>query len=122
MQTLMDKEKRAAYDALAGFTGGAVNPFVDAVYERDHVRPCRPYKLAEGNGHCRRPAYIPSVPVWLTAAGCRRLWTSSRALAAATATMCVPRRSAWRMIMGAQLFRVVWLGERSEVLGGQSCC
>lgn len=38
-QTLMDKEKRAAYDALAGFTGGAVNPFVDAAYERDHVRP-----------------------------------------------------------------------------------
>ena len=35
----MDKEKRAAYDALAGFTGGAVNPFVDAAYERDHVRP-----------------------------------------------------------------------------------
>ena len=38
MQTLMDKEKRAAYDALAGFAGGAVNPFVDAAHERDHVR------------------------------------------------------------------------------------
>jgi len=37
-QTLLDPEKRAAYDALAGFTHGAVNPFVDAAYEQDHVR------------------------------------------------------------------------------------
>jgi hypothetical protein len=34
----MDKEKREAYDAIAGFTGGAVNPFYDASYERNQVR------------------------------------------------------------------------------------
>ncbi|KAK9846614.1 hypothetical protein WJX81_007606 [Elliptochloris bilobata] len=36
-ETLMDKEKRAAYDALAGFTSGSVNPFTDTMYERDHA-------------------------------------------------------------------------------------
>ena len=36
-QTLMDTEKRAAYDAIAGFSGGAVNPFHDTSYERSQV-------------------------------------------------------------------------------------
>lgn len=38
MQTLMDPEKRASYDAIAGFTGGAINPFNDLSYERNKVR------------------------------------------------------------------------------------
>jgi hypothetical protein len=37
MQTLMDAERRAAYDAIAGFSGGAVNPFSDRSYERNQV-------------------------------------------------------------------------------------
>lgn len=45
----MDPEKRAAYDALAGFSGNAVNPFRDTLYERDHVRA----------------AYVASLFVWL---------------------------------------------------------
>ena len=53
VQTLLDPEKRAAYDALAGFTQGAVNPFVDAAYERDHVRRLTS-KQAAGGGPKRR--------------------------------------------------------------------
>ncbi len=37
MQTLMDKEKREAYDAIAGFSGTAMNPFHDTKYERNQV-------------------------------------------------------------------------------------
>ena len=33
----MDAEKRAAYDAIAGFSGGATNPFYDRSYERNQV-------------------------------------------------------------------------------------
>ena len=36
----MDREKREAYDAIAGFSGGAVNPFNDTSYERNQVRHC----------------------------------------------------------------------------------
>ena len=38
VQTLMDAEKRAAYDAIAGFSGGAINPFHDTSFERNQVR------------------------------------------------------------------------------------
>lgn len=38
MQTLMDAEKRAAYDALMGFTSGAINPFNDRSHTPDKVR------------------------------------------------------------------------------------
>jgi hypothetical protein len=34
----MDVERRAYYDAIAGFQVGGVNPFDDASYERDMVR------------------------------------------------------------------------------------
>jgi len=37
MQTLMDVEKRAAYDALMGFTSGAINPFNDRSHTPDKV-------------------------------------------------------------------------------------
>ncbi|CAL8460661.1 g191 [Coccomyxa elongata] len=36
-ETLMDKEKREAYDAIAGFSGTAMNPFRDTNYERNQV-------------------------------------------------------------------------------------
>lgn len=36
-QTLSDPEKRMAYDAIAGYEIGGVNPFVDTSYERDQV-------------------------------------------------------------------------------------
>ncbi|PSC75503.1 electron transporter heat shock binding [Micractinium conductrix] len=36
-QTLLDPEKRAAYDMIAGFQIGGVNPFMDTSYERDMV-------------------------------------------------------------------------------------
>jgi ferredoxin len=36
-QTLSDPDKRTAYDAIAGFEIGGVNPFVDTSYERDQV-------------------------------------------------------------------------------------
>lgn len=34
----MDVERRAYYDAIAGFQVGGVNPFDDTSYERDMVR------------------------------------------------------------------------------------
>ena len=37
VQTLMDPDKRAAYDALMGFTSGAINPFNDKSYTPDKV-------------------------------------------------------------------------------------
>ena len=37
MQTLMDADKRAAYDALMGFTSGAINPFNDSTHAADKV-------------------------------------------------------------------------------------
>ena len=37
MQTLMDADKRAAYDALMGFTSGAINPFNDKTHAADKV-------------------------------------------------------------------------------------
>ena len=37
LQTLSDPEKRLAYDAIAGFQVGGVNPFKDTSYERDMV-------------------------------------------------------------------------------------
>ena len=37
MQTLMDADKRAAYDALMGFTSGAINPFNDRSHAADKV-------------------------------------------------------------------------------------
>ena len=37
VQTLMDPDKRAAYDALMGFTSGAMNPFNDKSYTPDKV-------------------------------------------------------------------------------------
>jgi hypothetical protein len=36
-QTLTDPDKRALYDALVGFSEGAVNPFMDASYPADQV-------------------------------------------------------------------------------------
>ncbi len=33
----MDREKREAYDAIAGFSGNALNPFYDTSYERSQV-------------------------------------------------------------------------------------
>lgn len=36
-QTLMDADKRAAYDALMGFTSGAINPFNDKTHAADKV-------------------------------------------------------------------------------------
>ncbi|KAL4428109.1 hypothetical protein ABPG75_002198 [Micractinium tetrahymenae] len=36
-ETLIDPEKRAAYDSIAGFQIGGVNPFMDTTYERDMV-------------------------------------------------------------------------------------
>jgi hypothetical protein len=38
LQTLSDPEMRAAYDAIAGFQVGGVNPFRDPSYEKDMVR------------------------------------------------------------------------------------
>ena len=40
MQTLMDADKRAAYDALMGFTSGAINPFNDRSHAADKVIVC----------------------------------------------------------------------------------
>lgn len=37
LQTLSDPEKRAAYDSIAGFQVGGINPFKDTSYERDMV-------------------------------------------------------------------------------------
>lgn len=37
VQTLMDPDKRAAYDALMGFTSGAINPFNDRSHAADKV-------------------------------------------------------------------------------------
>ena len=37
LQTLMDPDKRAAYDALMGFTSGAMTPFNDRSYTPDKV-------------------------------------------------------------------------------------
>ena len=37
VQTLMDKEKREAYDAIAGFSDATTNPFHDTSYERNQV-------------------------------------------------------------------------------------
>ena len=37
MQTLKHPDKRAAYDAIVGISGDAVNPFSDGSYERDQV-------------------------------------------------------------------------------------
>lgn len=36
-ETLCDPERRAAYDAIAGFEVGGINPFMDTSYERDMV-------------------------------------------------------------------------------------
>lgn len=36
-ETLIDPEKRAAYDSIAGFQIGGINPFMDTTYERDMV-------------------------------------------------------------------------------------
>ena len=36
-QTLMDPDKRAAYDEIAGFSDDAVNPFFDTSYPSDQV-------------------------------------------------------------------------------------
>ncbi|GAB4814662.1 hypothetical protein N2152v2_001708 [Parachlorella kessleri] len=36
-ETLIDPERRAAYDAIAGFKLDAINPFLDTSYERDMV-------------------------------------------------------------------------------------
>ena len=38
MQTLMDEEKRVDYDSLIGFSRLAINPFLDATFEKDQVR------------------------------------------------------------------------------------
>lgn len=38
MQTLMDPERRATYDALAGFSANSINPFADATLPADQVR------------------------------------------------------------------------------------
>jgi NAD-dependent dihydropyrimidine dehydrogenase PreA subunit len=35
--TLIDPERRALYDAVAGFAAEAVNPFLDASYPNDSV-------------------------------------------------------------------------------------
>ena len=37
LQTLKHPDKRAAYDAIVGISGDAVNPFSDGSYERDQV-------------------------------------------------------------------------------------
>lgn len=37
LQTLIDPDKRAAYDSIAGFTPDAINPFKDTAYPRDLV-------------------------------------------------------------------------------------
>jgi hypothetical protein len=36
-ETLSDPARRAAYDAMAGFSIDSVNPFVDTSHERDQV-------------------------------------------------------------------------------------
>lgn len=36
-QTLMDPERRATYDALAGFSAGSINPFADVSLPADQV-------------------------------------------------------------------------------------
>ena len=38
VQTLKHPQRRAAYDAIVGLSGDAVNPFTDNSYERDQVR------------------------------------------------------------------------------------
>jgi len=37
LQTLMDPERRATYDALAGFSASSINPFVDTSLPADQV-------------------------------------------------------------------------------------
>jgi hypothetical protein len=37
LQTLMDPERRATYDALAGFSANSINPFMDASLPADQV-------------------------------------------------------------------------------------
>ena len=37
LQTLKHPDRRAAYDAIAGISGDAVNPFTDDSYERDQA-------------------------------------------------------------------------------------
>ena len=53
-QTLKHPEKRAAYDAVVGLSGDAVNPFTDTSFERDQVSnmpvassyaPCRQHSI-----------------------------------------------------------------------------
>ena len=40
LQTLKHPEKRAAYDAIVGLSGDAINPFTDTAFERDQVCNC----------------------------------------------------------------------------------
>lgn len=39
LQTLMDPERRATYDALAGFSANSINPFADTTLPADQVQP-----------------------------------------------------------------------------------
>lgn len=40
VQTLSNPEARAMYDAIAGFSIDAINPFMDASYPADQVKRC----------------------------------------------------------------------------------
>lgn len=37
LQTLSDSDRRATYDAISGFSGNSVNPFLDDAFARDQV-------------------------------------------------------------------------------------
>jgi ferredoxin len=66
MQTLMDPERRASYDAIAGFSGNSVNPFNDTAYERNKVgrmgcfdqHMCAHLQEATANILCRMPLQV----------------------------------------------------------------
>lgn len=60
VQTLKHPDKRAAYDAIVGLSGNAINPFTDTTFERDQVS-CRSLRyssclgstMLKGGKQCR---------------------------------------------------------------------
>ena len=88
VQTLKHADRRAAYDAVVGISGDAINPFTDTSFERDQVRQYATQCL-----HACMYAFAACALSCLLPSRCS--WMSSHALAAAIAPTSVPTLIRW---------------------------
>jgi len=83
VQTLKHSDRRAAYDAIVGISGDAINPFTDTSFERDQVWQCATHacmpacmlmRACMQKAHCLCTELLLTVQVFvdeLTCIGCR---------------------------------------------------